>query len=255
MKLKIERPIAFFDIESTGVMVGQDRIVELAIVKLMPDGKRENKVFRVNPTIPIPEASSAIHGIYDKDIANEPTFEEIAANLYIYLAECDLGGFNSNKFDIPMLVDEFQRAGYEFDVSERRLVDVQNIFHKMEPRTLSAAYKFYCQEDLENAHSALADIEATVDVLEAQLDKYSELKNDVAFLDSFSRRHNHVDLGGRFAKNDKGIVCFNFGKHSGKPVTQVLDEEPSYYAWMMKGNFAPDTKKVLKKIWNEIKKN
>jgi DNA polymerase-3 subunit epsilon len=254
MKLKLERPIAFFDLETTGVSFGQDRIVEIAILKVFPDGKKETTTYRVNPTIPIPPQSSEIHGIYDEDIKDAPTFADLAAKLYIYLHDCDLAGYNSNKFDIPVLVDEFQRADYDFDITEKRLVDVQNIFHKMEPRTLSAAYTFYCDKDLENAHSAEADITATYEVLLAQLDKYSEIKNDVSFLDQFTRRHNHVDLAGRFAYNEKKEVVFNFGKHKGKLVTDILSQEPGYYAWMMKGDFAPDTKKILTKLRNSIKK-
>lgn len=254
MNLKLERPIAFFDLETTGVTVGQDRVVEIAILKVFPDGKKETKTYRVNPTIPIPQQSSEIHGIYDEDIKDAPTFADLAAKLYIYLHDCDLAGYNSNKFDIPVLVDEFQRANYDFDITEKKLVDVQNIFHKMEPRTLTAAYKFYCDKDLENAHSAEADITATYEVLLAQLDKYNEVKNDVSFLDQFTRRHNHVDLGGRFAFNEKKEVVFNFGKHKGKLVTDILTQEPGYYAWMMKGDFAPDTKKILTKLRNSIKK-
>jgi DNA polymerase-3 subunit epsilon len=245
MKLTLERPLAFFDIESTGVTVGQYRIVEIGILKALPNGKTEFKEFRVNPQMPIPPHVSAIHGITDDMVKDKPSFADIAPNLYIYLNDCDLGGYNSNKFDVPMLVDEFQRAGYEFDVTERSLIDVQNIFHKKEPRTLVAAYKFYCGKDLENAHSAEADIRATYEVLLAQLEKYADLKGDVHFLNDYTRRHGHIDLGGRFAKNEAGVAVFNFGKHKGKPITEVLAAEPSYYGWMMNGNFAPDTKTVL----------
>jgi DNA polymerase-3 subunit epsilon len=248
MQLKLNRPIAFFDLETTGVTVGADRIVEIAILKVHPDGNEEIKSYRVNPEMPIPAYVTEIHGITDADVANEPTFKDLAPNLYLFLNNCDLAGFNSNKFDIPMLVEEFYRVGYEFDVMNRKWVDVQNIFHKMEQRTLVAAYKFYCQKELENAHSATADIKATYEVLLAQLERYSDLKNDVEFLHEFSRRGNHADLAGRFGYDDQNEVIFNFGKHKGKRVKDVLSEEPSYYAWMMKGDFAQTTKSLLKQI-------
>lgn len=248
MKLKLTRPIAFFDLETTGVNIGTDRIVELSILKIFPDGKRETKTMRVNPTIPIPASSSEIHGIRDEDVADAPTFEDIAPNLYIFLHDCDLGGYNSNKFDVPLLAEEFHRVGYDFDITEKKLVDVQNIFHKMEQRTLAAAYQFYCGKSLENAHSAEADTTATFEILLAQLDRYDELKSDVDFLHTFSKRGNNVDLAGRFVSNDKGEVLINFGKHKGKTVESVLEQEPSYYSWMMRGDFAQDTKKVLKNI-------
>ena len=254
MKLQLERPIAFFDIESTGVTVGQDRIVEIGILKIHPNGKEEFKNYRVNPQREIPEHVIAIHGISNEEVANEPPFADLAPNLYLFLNDCDLGGYNSNKFDVPMLVDEFERAGYDFDITVRQLIDVQNIFHKKEPRTLAAAYQFYCNKSIENAHSAEADIKATYEVLLAQLDKYTDLKGDVTFLNDYTRRHDHVDLGGRFARNHKKEVVFNFGKHKGTPIQQVLKKEPSYYAWMMNGNFAPDTKKILTKYWKELKK-
>lgn len=248
MQLKLNRPIAFFDLETTGVSVGADRIVEIAILKVHPDGKEEIKSYRVNPEMPIPAQVTEIHGISDVDVANEPTFKDLAPNLYLFLNNCDLAGFNSNKFDIPMLVEEFYRVGYEFDVMNRKWVDVQNIFHKMEQRTLVAAYKFYCQKELENAHSATADIKATYEVLLAQLERYADLKNDVEFLHEFSRRGNHADLAGRFGYDEQKEVIFNFGKHKGKRVKDVLREEPSYYAWMMKGDFAQTTKSLLKQI-------
>lgn len=248
MQLKLNRPIAFFDLETTGVTVGADRIVEIAILKVHPDGKEEIKSYRVNPEMPIPAQVTEIHGLSDADVANEPTFKDLAPNLYLFLNNCDLAGFNSNKFDIPMLVEEFYRVGYEFDVMNRKWVDVQNIFHKMEQRTLVAAYKFYCQKELENAHSATADIKATYEVLLAQLERYADLKNDVEFLHEFSRRGNHADLAGRFGYDEQKEVIFNFGKHKGKRVKDVLREEPSYYAWMMKGDFAQTTKSLLKQI-------
>ena len=248
MKLDLKKPIAFFDLETTGVNVSTDRIVEYSIIKLHPNGKKESKTQRVNPEMPIPASVSAVHGITNEDVKDEPTFKELAPLLYIFLNDCDLAGFNSNKFDIPLLIEEFGRASFEFDVSDRSLVDVQNIFHKMEQRTLAAAYKFYCDKNLEDAHSAEADNTATYEVLLAQLERYSELQNDVKFLDSFSRRSNHVDLMGRFAYNDDKKIVFNFGKHKGKLVADVLTKEPGYYGWMMNGDFPADTKQIITKI-------
>jgi DNA polymerase-3 subunit epsilon len=248
MNLKLERPLAFFDLETTGVTVGADRIVEISILKVFPDGKKDVKTHRVNPEMQIPEHVSEIHGIYNQDVANEPTFEQLAPNLYLFLNDCDLAGFNSNKFDIPVLVEEFYRVGYDFDVMSRKWVDVQNIFHKMEQRTLVAAYKFYCDKDLTGAHSAEADIKATYEVLLAQLERYDELENNVDFLHEFSRRGNHADLTGRLAYNEQKEIVFNFGKHKGKLVVDVLSQEPSYYSWMMKGDFSQTTKAVLKRI-------
>lgn len=253
MQLKLERPIAFFDLETTGITIGTDRIVEIAILKVTPDGKKEMRTHRVNPEMPIPAEVTAIHGISDEDVANEPTFSELAPVLFLFLRDCDLAGYNSNKFDIPMLVEEFYRVDLEFDVLSRKWVDVQNIFHKMEQRTLAAAYQFYCGKSLENAHSAAADIEATYEVLLAQLERYSDLKNDVDFLHDFSRRGNHADLAGRFAYNGKKQIVFNFGKHKGRLVTDVLQQEPSYYGWMMNGDFAQSTKAVLKHIKHSMK--
>jgi len=248
MKLKLNRPLAFIDLETTGVNVGADRIVEIAILKVFPDETRETKTARINPTIPIPKEASAIHGIYDKDVADAPTFKSIAKSLAQFLDSSDLAGYNSNKFDIPLLAEEFLRAEVDFDLKGRKLVDVQNIFHQMEQRTLSAAYKFYCQKALENAHSAEADITATFEILEAQLDKYNELKNDVNFLHDFSYRTNAADLAGRIVFNSKGVEVFNFGKHKDKPVEEVFKIEPSYYNWMMNGDFPLYTKKVITNI-------
>jgi DNA polymerase-3 subunit epsilon len=261
MKLNLKRPIAFFDLETTGVNVASDRIVEIAIVKIMPDGSQESKEKRINPGIPIPLESSLIHGIYDKDIANEPTFKAIAKSLAEFLTDCDLGGYNSNKFDIPVLMEEFLRADVEFNLEGRNCVDVQNIFHQMEQRTLKAAYKFYCGKDLINAHSALADIEATFEVFKAQIEKYKDKEftdkkgnvsvpvvNDMKALSEFTTVTKNVDLAGRIVMNDKGIEVFNFGKHTGKPVADVLKQEPSYYTWMQNGDFPLYTKKVLTRI-------
>ena len=253
-RLKLNRPLAFIDLETTGINVASDRIVEIAILKLMPNGDKEMKTMRINPTIPIPALVTKIHGISDDDVKDSPTFKACAKMLFAYLEGCDLAGYNSNKFDVPLLAEEFLRADVEFDISNRKLVDVQNIFHKMEQRTLSAAYLFYCKRPLENAHSADADITATWEILEAQLEKYSELKNDVNFLHEFSSRTNNVDLAGRIILNDKGVACFSFGKHNGKPVSEVFEKEPSYYNWMMNGDFPLYTKKVLTQLRLSMKK-
>ena len=248
MKLKLNRPLAFIDLETTGVNVGSDRIVEISILKIFPDGSKETKTKRINPTIPIPKEASAIHGIYDKDVQDAPTFNSIAKSLAQFLEVSDLAGYNSNKFDIPLLAEEFLRAEIDFDLKGRKLVDVQNIFHQMEQRTLVAAYKFYCQKELENAHSAEADIIATYEILEAQLDKYDSLKNDINFLHDFSYRTNAADLAGRIVFNSKGVEVFNFGKHKDKPVEEIFKIEPSYYNWMMQGDFPLYTKKVITSI-------
>lgn len=257
----LTRPIAFFDLETTGVNVASDRIVEISILKVSPDGSKEVKTKRINPTIPIPIQSSLIHGIYDKDVANEPTFKGIAKSLAEFLKDCDLAGYNSNRFDIPILVEEFLRAEIDFDLKKRRFVDVQNIFHQMEQRTLKAAYKFYCGKEIINAHSAQADIEATYEVFLAQLEKYdgvefedrkgnksTPVKNDIDALHEFTNINKNADLAGRIIFNENNVEVFNFGKHTGKPVEQVLREEPSYYAWMMNGDFPLYTKKVLTEI-------
>jgi len=248
MKLKLSRPLAFFDLETTGINIATDRIVEISIVKLLPDGGKEIKTKLINPSIPIPIESSAVHGITDNDVADKPTFKEVAKEFATFIEGCDLGGFNSNRFDVPLIAEEFLRADVDFDVSKRKLVDVQNIFHKMEQRTLSAAYKFYCNKTLENAHSAEADTIATYEILEAQVEKYDELENDVAFLSEFSQRNKNADLLGRFVFNEDGVEVFNFGKHKDTPVIEVLEKEPGYYNWMMNGDFPLYTKKVLTAI-------
>lgn len=248
MGLALKKPIVFFDLETTGVDVAKDRIVEISILKLHPDGKKEIKTRRVNPEMPIPKSSSEIHGIYDKDVEDEPTFKSMAKSLAAFIANSDLAGFNSNKFDVPLLAEEFLRVGVDFEIDNRSLVDVQNIFHKMEQRTLVAAYKFYCGKDLTDAHSAEADNIATYEVLEAQIERYDELENNVNFLSEFSRRTNNVDLMGRIVFNDENVEVFNFGKHKGVSVSQVLEKDPSYYKWMMNGDFPLYTKKVLTAI-------
>jgi DNA polymerase-3 subunit epsilon len=248
MPLSLKKPIVFFDLETTGVDVAKDRIVEISILKLHPNGKKEIKTRRINPEMPIPESSSAIHGITDEDVKDEPTFRVLAKSLAAFIGNSDLAGYNSNKFDIPLLVEEFLRVGVDFDMSNRKMVDVQNIFHKMEQRTLQAAYKFYCDKELVNAHSAEADITATYEILESQIERYDELENDVDFLAEFSRRHDCADLMGRIVFNEEGLEVFNFGKHKGRSVEEVLAKEPSYYSWMMDGDFPQYTKKVLTAI-------
>lgn len=246
MNLKLHRPLAFFDLETTGVVIGMDRIVELGILKILPDGTKTNKTWRINPEMHIPEVVSKIHGIYDKDVADCPTFKEVANDVNHYLNNVDLAGYNSNRFDVPLLVDEFLRAGIEFDIRGRKLIDVQHIFHKMEQRTLSAAYKFYCNQELIDAHSAEADVRATYEVLEAQLERYSDqLQPDAAFLHAFCNNSKNVDLAGRIVYDDKKREVFNFGRYKGRLVTDVFKTDPSYYDWMLKGDFSRDTKQVV----------
>ncbi|MCO6498965.1 MAG: 3'-5' exonuclease [Vicingus serpentipes] len=253
MKLNLTQPIAFFDLETTGLNIASDRIVEISIIKIMPNGDKEIKTKLINPTIPISKEASAVHGITDEDVKDKATFKEIAEELDQFIQNCDLGGFNSNRFDIPLLAEEFLRAGIDFDISKRNLIDVQNIFHKMEKRTLVAAYKFYCDKDLTDAHSAEADTTATYEILEAQIQKYDELKNDMNFLADFSQQTKNVDLLGRIVYNEKGVEVFNFGKHKGKSVRAVYQKEPGYYNWMMNGDFPLYTKKVLTQIIDRIK--
>jgi DNA polymerase-3 subunit epsilon len=268
MKLNLTRPIAFFDLETTGTDVSKDRIVEISIIKILPNGDRDVKTRRINPGIPIPAQSSAVHGIFDEDVKDSPLFKSVAKSMDDFIAGCDLGGFNSDKFDIPLLAEEFLRAGIDFDIDNRATIDIQNIFHKMEQRTLSAGYKFYCGKKIENAHSAQADTEATIEILEAMLDRYNDheiegpdkklykpIVNDIKALQIFSKRDKNVDLAGRLVYNEEGIECFNFGKHKGVPVEMVLSKEPSYYAWMMNGDFPLYTKKALEKIKLKILQN
>lgn len=258
MQLSLKNPLLFFDIESTGLNVASDRIVEISAVKVSPGAPGqpndiEIKTRRINPTIPISPEAQAVHGISDEDVKECPTFRQIAKSLAIWMEGCDIAGYNSLKFDIPMLAEEFLRAGVDFDFRKRKLVDVQNIFHKKEQRTLKAAYKFYCRKDLENAHSAEADTMATYEVLEAQLDRYGNdaeepLLNDVAYLAKYSCQNRFADYAGRIVLNDKDEEVFNFGKHKGKRVKDVFRAEPSYYSWMMDGDFTLDTKQVLTRI-------
>lgn len=248
MELNLKRPLVVFDLETTGISISTDRIVEIALIKIHPDGKEESRVMKINPGMPIPPESTAIHGISDADVANAPKFEEVARELAEFMKNCDFAGFNSNKFDFPLLVEEYLRAGIDFDVENRKFIDAQRIFHVMEPRNLAAAYKFYCDKSLENAHSAEADTRATLEVLKAQIDKYEQLKNDVDYLHSFSGQSKNVDLAGRMVYNDQGKEVFNFGKHRGKLVEQVLRQDQGYYQWMMDGDFSRDTKRRLTQI-------
>ena len=249
MELKLQKPIVFFDLETTGVNAIHDRIVEISYIKVFPDGNEESKTLRINPERHIPEQSSAIHGIYDEDVKDCPTFKQVARDIAAIFVNSDIAGFNSNYFDVPMLVEEMLRAGIDFDITKFRLIYVQNIYHKLEQRTLSAAYKFYCGKNLEDAHSAQADTRATYEVLKAQLDKYPDkLNNDVQFLSSFSKMNDNVDFAGRIIYNDKHIPVFNFGKYKGQSVEDVLARDPGYYGWMMQGDFPQNTKQVLTKL-------
>lgn len=249
MKLQLTRPLAFIDLETTGVNISTDRIVEVAIVKILTDGTRQVKRKLINPGMPIPASSSAIHGITDEMVKDAPTFKQAANELKQFIDNCDLGGYNSNRFDIPMLLEEFLRIGMEFSIDGRKLVDVQKVFHMMEQRTLSAAYKFYCQKSLDGAHSAEVDATATWEVLEAQVERYPQIGNTVESIVKFTGEDDIVDFARRFVK-ENGVEIFNFGKHKGKPVVQVLKEEPQYYDWMMKGDFAMNTKQKLTEILN-----
>lgn len=249
MSLNLTRPIAFFDLETTGVDVSKDRIVEISILKVSPNGEKETYTKRVNPEIPIPIEASEVHGIYDFDVLNEKIFKDIAPEVVAFIGESDLAGYNSNRFDIPMLMEELLRVEVEFSMTDRKRIDVQNIFYKQEKRTLEAALKFYCNKTLENAHSAEADTTATYDVLLSQIERYEELEGSVDFLSEYSEMGNKmVDYAGRFVYNADGEPCFNFGKHKGKTIEEVLRREPSYYAWMMQGDFPRYTKKVLQEV-------
>jgi DNA polymerase III subunit epsilon len=250
MKLKLERPIAFFDLEATGINVTTDRIVEISILKLYPNQNKDLYTRRINPEMEIPEEASAIHGIYNKDVATEPTFKDLAPEILEILKDCDLAGFNSNHYDIPLLAEEFLRTGFSFDIENRRLIDVQAIFHKKERRTLEAAYKFYCDKNLDNAHSAEADIKATQEILLAQLERYDDLEADVDFLHEFSKRNGtgSADLAGRIGYNEQGEEIFNFGKYKDKKVVDVFKNDPGYFSWIMNSEFPLYTKEVLRKI-------
>lgn len=266
MELKLKRPLAFFDLETTGVNIAVDRIVELSILKVLPGGTEEVLTMRVNPQMPIPAESSMFHGVYDEDVKDLAPFKERAVAIRDFIGDADLAGYNSNKFDVPMLMEEFLRAGVDFSLEDRSFVDVQNIFHQMEQRTLKAAYRFYCDTNLDNAHTAEADVRATYEVLKAQLTKYEGVAyedkhghvskpvvNDVEALHKFTNLSNPVDFAGRLVYDEDGDACINFGKHKGKKVTHVFEVEPSYYAWMQNGDFPLYTKKVLEKLWNAFR--
>lgn len=253
MNLKLKRPIIFFDLETTGVDTSKDRIVEISMIKINIDGKKDIKTRRINPEMPIPAEATAVHGITDEDVKDAPTFRQIAKSLAQFIEGCDFGGFNSNRFDLPVLVEEFLRAGVDVDFKRRKYVDVQNIFHKKEQRTLVAAYKFYCDKDLENAHSAEADTMATYEVLEAQIARYPDIGDTIEALADFSTHGEVVDFAGRIALNDKGEEIFSFGKYRGRKVEDVFRDDPSYYAWMMNGDFPLYTKKVITEIRLRIK--
>lgn len=279
MKLNLTRPLVFFDLETTGLNVGKDHIVEISLIKVMPDGTEIERTERIRPvnlvqgpdgniqeiTVHIPEECSEIHGIYDEDVYNKPSFPELVDDLLAFIGDADLAGFNSNKFDIPLLVEEFLRCGRHFDLRNRHLIDVQNIFHKMEPRNLVAAYKFYCGKDLQNAHSADSDTQATYEVFKAQLERYDgveytdpkthqsyvPVRNDVKALSNFTRENRNVDLAGHIVFNAKDEAVFNFGKHKNIPVKEVFLKEPAYYDWMMKADFPLYTKEVITTLYNE----
>lgn len=249
MKLQLTRPLAFIDLETTGVNISLDRIVEIAIVKINPDGTQQVKRKLINPMMPIPKGASDVHGITDDMVKDAPTFKQVANEVKQFIDHCDIGGYNSNRFDIPMLIEEFLRVGIDFSTDGRKLVDVQKVFHMMEQRTLSAAYKFYCQKTLDGAHSAEVDATATWEVLEAQVERYPQIGNTVESIVKFTGEDDIVDFARRFVR-ENGVEVFNFGKHKGKPVTQVLKEEPQYYDWMMKGDFPMNTKQKLTEILN-----
>lgn len=243
MKLKLTKPLIFFDLESTGLDISKDRIVEISYLKIHPNGVEEQKTIRINPEMPIPAKSSAIHHIKDEDVADCPKFKDVAKQIAADFQGCDIAGYNSNKFDIPMLVEEMLRCEIDLNIRKHNMVDVQTIFHKMEARTLSAAYKFYCGQELVGAHGAMADTKATYEVLQAQLDRYPDLENDIKWLSKFSTQKRVVDFEGRFIFNDKDEVVVNFGKHKGKKLKEVFDTDPGYYGWMQRSDFSLDTKR------------
>ncbi|MDD4921357.1 MAG: 3'-5' exonuclease [Bacteroidales bacterium] len=248
MQLNLKNPIVFFDLEATGINTNNDRIVEISYLKVLPNGQEESKTYRVNPGIPIPKEASEVHHIMDEDVANCPSFKEIGKQIARDIEGCDIAGFNSNRFDIPMLVEEFLRNDIDIDLSKRKFIDVQVIFHKMEQRTLTAAYKFYCGKELDGAHGAEADTRATYEVLKSQLDLYPDLKNDVQYLSEFSTFNRNVDFAGKIVLNDQNVEVFNFGKYKDKPVEEVLKRDTGYYGWMMQGDFSLNTKNVLTRI-------
>lgn len=255
MKLNLKRPLVIFDLETTGINLTTDRIVEISVIKVMPghEDNPEVRTRRINPEMHIPEAATAVHHITDEDVANEPTFKQIAHSLADFMRGCDIAGFNSNRFDIPMLDEEFHRVGVEFDFHKANFVDVQTIFHKLEPRNLTAAYRFYCDKELVGAHGAMADTQATYEVLLAQLERYDCLPGDVTELSKFSSQNNNVDLVGRLIYDEKGREIINFGRYKGQPAAEVIARDPGYYSWIMQGDFPSDTKRAFTKIKLSLK--
>lgn len=266
MKLKLERPLVFFDLETTGLNISKDQIVEISLLKVFPDQTEVSKTYRVKPDVKISDEAFAIHGISNEDVINEPNFAQIGTEIALFMQNCDIAGYNSNKFDLPLLMEEFLRVDINFDLRGIRFIDVQNIFHKMEPRTLSAAYKFYCNAELENAHQAEADTIATYNVLKGQLDLYEgqiyqdkkngnsvTISNDVKMLSNFTSDNRSVDFAGHIVFDENDIEIFNFGKHKGKSVKEIFTKEPAYYDWMKKSDFPRFTKKVIDQIWTEMK--
>lgn len=248
MKLNLRNPLIFFDLETTGIDVAQDRIVEISFLKIYPNGDEESKTMKINPTVAIPPKVTAIHGITDEDVKDAPKFSEVGRMLTKAFEGCDFAGYNSNKFDLPLLAEEFLRAGLDIDLKKRKFIDIQVIFHKKEQRTLSAAYKFYCDKNLDGAHTAEADTKATYEILKAQLDRYSDLPNDVDELSKYSSHNRNVDFLGRIIFDEEGIEVFNFGKYKGQRVQDVLKKDTGYYGWMMNGQFPLHTKNVLTSI-------
>jgi DNA polymerase-3 subunit epsilon len=245
MGLNLQRPLCFFDLETTGINVVKDRIVEIAVLKLLPNGNKESKTWLVNPEMPIPKGASDIHGITDEKVKDSPNFKTLSTEIYAFMKDCDWAGYNSDRFDIPLIAEEFMRAGVDFDLKNHKTIDVQTIFHKMEQRTLTAALKFYCDKELINAHSAMADTDATYEILLAQVDRYDELENNLEFLSNFSTRKRSLDVAGFIVLNKENQPCFSFGKHKGKTVEKVLEKEPGYFGWLLNADFPLYTKKVL----------
>jgi DNA polymerase-3 subunit epsilon len=248
MSINLHKPICFFDLETTGINVGKDRIVEISVLKVFPNGNKESKTIRVNPEMPISREATSVHGITNADVENEPTFREIAPQIWEMMKDSDIGGYNSNRFDVPLLVEEFLRNGFDFDMDKHRFVDVQVIFFKKEPRDLSAAYQFYCGKTLENAHSAAADVEATYEIFKAQIERYDDLENDIKFLSDYTTQRKTADLAGMIGFNEKGQEIFNFGKYKGQVVIEILEKDQGYFGWIQNAEFPLYTKKVLTKI-------
>lgn len=248
MKLNLKNPIIFFDLETTGLDIANDRIIEIAYIKVYPNGNEESFTYRINPERSIPAESTAVHGITDEDVKDCPTFKQMASKIAADFKGCDLAGYNSARFDLPMLAEEFLRADVDIDLSTRKMIDVQTIFHKKEQRTLSAAYKFYCQQDLVDAHAAMADTKATYEILQSQLDRYPDLQNDMAFLADYTCTSKNVDFAGRIVYNDKGVEVINFGKYKGQPVVDVLKNDPGYYGWILQADFPLTTKQAFTRL-------